>query len=231
MIAPGATAPVISASPTIQGLDRAHQYGDGSLVVSDRVSGTGSVNAEHVIIEGELSPGDSPGCIDFNINVTLTSTATLLTEIGGTTPCTQYDRITVAGTLTISYARLKIMLINGFEPQYGDRFDIMDWGSLSGAFATIDTSAATLNPPLVWDTSELYLNGELVVNIEHFADGDLAPWGAPDGENNAADLLIAMQLVLQQRTPGPLQYAHGDMDSDGDIDLADLLKIQQLILP
>jgi hypothetical protein len=32
-------------------------------------------------------------------------------------------------------------------------------------------------------------------------------------------------------TPGPLQYAYGDMDSDGDIDLADLLKIQQLILP
>lgn len=231
MFAPGTAAPIIAASPTIKGLGRARQHGDGSVVVSDRVSGTGSVYAKHVIIEGELSPGHSPGCIDFGINVTLTSSSTLRAEIGGITPCTQYDRIAVAGTLTISGARLEVILIDGFEPQYGDRFDIMDWWSLSGAFATIDTSAATLIPPLVWDTSELYLDGELVVNIQHFADGDLAPWDNPDGEINAADLLIAMQLVLQQRTPGPLQYAHGDMDIDGDIDLADLLKIQQLILP
>jgi hypothetical protein len=49
------------------------------------------------------------------------------------------------------------------------------------------------------------------VVLQHIADGDLAPWGNPDGQINAADVLIAAQLVLGQRTPGALQYAHGDM--------------------
>jgi len=61
-------------------------------------------------------------------------------------------------------------------------------------------------------------------------DGDLAPWGAPDGQVNVADVLIATQLVLDRRTPGTLQYAHGDMNTDGVIDLADLLLIQQAVL-
>ena len=61
-------------------------------------------------------------------------------------------------------------------------------------------------------------------------DGDLAPWDNPDGQLNAADVLIASQLVLGQRTAGELQYAHGDMNADGVIDLADLLLVQQSVL-
>jgi hypothetical protein len=63
------------------------------------------------------------------------------------------------------------------------------------------------------------------------ADGDLAPWNAPDSQINAADILIATQLALDQRTAGPLQLAHGDMNSDGNIDLADLLLILKIVLP
>ena len=62
------------------------------------------------------------------------------------------------------------------------------------------------------------------------ADGDLAPWNHPDGLINAADVLIATQLVLGQRTPGDLQYAHGDINSDSVIDVADLILIIQAAL-
>lgn len=68
------------------------------------------------------------------------------------------------------------------------------------------------------------------MGIQHFADGDLAPWDAPDGQINAADVLIATRLVLEQLTAGALQLAHGDMNTDGVIDLADLLLIQQAVL-
>jgi uncharacterized repeat protein (TIGR03806 family) len=67
----------------------------------------------------------------------------------------------------------------------------------------------------------------LTVNL---SDGDLAPWANPDGQLNAADVLIATQLVLGQRTADTLQYVHGDMNVDGIIDLADLLLIQQSVL-
>lgn len=59
---------------------------------------------------------------------------------------------------------------------------------------------------------------------------DLAPWDAPDGQINAAEVLIATQLTMGIRTPGALQYAHGDMNLDDVIDLADLLLIQQAVL-
>jgi hypothetical protein len=220
----------ITTSTTIHGLERARQRPDGALVVPGRVSGTGAIQADHVIIEGTVSPGNSPGCISFGGNVTFNLTAVLVIEIGGTTPCTGYDQISVANTLTISGATLEAALINGYVPQYGDRFDALNWGTLAGSFGTIDTSAAILPVPLTWDTSELYLSGELVVDVQHFSDGDLAPWNNPDGQINAADVLIATQLALGLRTPGALQFAHGDMNADDTIDLADLLLIQQAAL-
>jgi len=61
-------------------------------------------------------------------------------------------------------------------------------------------------------------------------DGDLAPWNNPDGQLNAADVLIATQLVLGQRTAGTLQYVHGDINFDGTVNLGDLLLIQRLML-
>ena len=68
-------------------------------------------------------------------------------------------------------------------------------------------------------------------NWPKLADGDLAPWDNPDGQINAGDVLIATQLVVGQRTSGALQYAHGDMNVDGVINLADLLLIQKVVLP
>ena len=228
-VPPVAGAPVTFSS-TIRGLEQARPRTDGALVTNGRVSGTGAVDADHVIIEDVLAPGNSPGCISFGGNVTFSFTATLIMEIEGNMPCSGHDQTSVAGTLTINNATLQIVLLNGYLPQFGERFDILDWGSLTGSFGNIDTSNAPLPHPLAWDSSQLHLSGELVVGVQQFADGDLAPWGSPDGLTNAADVLIATRLALGQLAPGPLQYAHGDMNSDGNIDLADLLLIQRTAL-
>ena len=67
----------------------------------------------------------------------------------------------------------------------------------------------------------------------NLADGDLAPLGNPDGIINAADLLIAQRITLQQITANPLQLAHGDLHPvgapDGIINTPDLLLLLQLI--
>jgi hypothetical protein len=178
---PGATPPAVPAlltnSPAIRGLERAQRRPDGALVVPGQLSGTGSVKAKHVIIEGELSPGHSPGCIDFAGDVTFTAMATLLIEIGGSIACTGYDKVSVAGTLTLNGATVEVALVNGFVPQYGDQFDVLDRGSLTGSFGSIDTTAATLPTPLLWDTSQLDLTGELRVDVQHLADGGSRPLG------------------------------------------------------
>ena len=65
------------------------------------------------------------------------------------------------------------------------------------------------------------------------ADGDLAPYGNPDGFLNAADLMVAQRIVLGEITATQLDLAHGDVypagAPDGVIDLSDLILIKQLI--
>ena len=67
-----------------------------------------------------------------------------------------------------------------------------------------------------------------------YADGDLAPLGAPDGLINTADYLVASRIVLDQVTPTDLEYAHGDLyptgSPDGVINVQDLLLLQQRLL-
>lgn len=225
------SSPSLNRTSTgIQGLEKAKKMPDGTLVVNSKISGNGTIHARHVIIEGHFSPGNSPGCVNFGGNLTYSSTSTLTSEIAGLTPCDEYDQLGIAGTLTIdNNATHYIVLLDGYVPTLEDTFNILNWGSIVGTFGTIDTSGAVLPEPLVWDTSQLYVTGELIVSVTQYADGDLAPWGNPDGLINAADILIAEQLALGQRTAGTLQYAHGDMNTDGIIDLADLLLIQQVV--
>ena len=57
------------------------------------------------------------------------------------------------------------------------------------------------------------------------ADGDLAPYGNPDGVINAADVLIALRIILGQIEATPFDVAHGDMNGNGVIDLSDVIVI------
>ncbi len=65
-------------------------------------------------------------------------------------------------------------------------------------------------------------------------DGDLAPYGNPDGIINIADLLIARQIVLGQITPSAQDIIHADIypvgSPDGVIDISDLILLEQQVL-
>lgn len=64
-----------------------------------------------------------------------------------------------------------------------------------------------------------------------YADGDLAPSGAPDGILNIADLLAADKLAVGLETPTSSDLSHGDLypvdAPDGLINVQDLLLLQQ----
>jgi len=82
-----------------------------------------------------------------------------------------------------------------------------------------------------WDVgiASLHYSTYLVQTIPMVANGDLAPWDSPNNQIDTADVLIAIQLILGLRIPGALQYAHGDMNGDGLIDLVDLMQIQRIV--
>ena len=67
----------------------------------------------------------------------------------------------------------------------------------------------------------------------NYADGDLAPLGAPDGHINAGDYLIAQRIALGELTPTAVELSHGDLyppgSPDGIINTSDLILLLQLV--
>ena len=61
---------------------------------------------------------------------------TLKTDIGGLNAGTQFDQLNVTGAVTLG-GTLSLQLINGFVPTLGSSFDILNFASSTGNFATI----------------------------------------------------------------------------------------------
>jgi hypothetical protein len=126
----------------------------GEVTGSGTFEGTGTN-----YFEGDLKPGASPGEMTFGGNVIFGSGASLEAELAGDA-AGQYDSIDVAGDLALS-GTLNIVLIEGFDPELNDTFDILDWGTLSGTFNTVNLPG--LDPGLSWNDSALYTEGEITV--------------------------------------------------------------------
>ena len=84
-------------------------------------------------VEGLLSPGYSPGLQNVG-TLTLGAGSQTLFEIGGATAGTQFDQINVSGLATLD-GQLQVDLINGFRPTDGQVFNVLNYGSVSSAFA------------------------------------------------------------------------------------------------
>ena len=141
-----------------------HVPAESTLVFYDDVRGSGDfTGAGTVIIEGGLYPGNSPGVVNFGGDVIFGSQSTLEIEIGGTDPGNEHDVINVAGELTCG-GTLEVVLIWSFDPNEGDEFDILNFGSISSTFNPVNLPA--LAAPLVWDSSTLYIDGILRVMHE-----------------------------------------------------------------
>ncbi len=127
-------------------------YGDGStageeivFAAGSTVSGIGSF--ENVIFDGTYSPGNSPAITNLS-GGQFSSSSSLLMELGGTQPGTQYDRVVDSGVLTLLGGALNVVLYNGFVPSFGDSFEILQYGQLSGDFGAVNYPA--LSGGLSW---------------------------------------------------------------------------------
>jgi hypothetical protein len=154
----------------------------GSVSGAGTFTGTGTVN-----FEGDLSPGNSPAAVQFAGDVTFGADAALQIELGGTTPGTGHDQIIVAGDLVLDGA-LDVSLLPSLTPAVGQSFDILDWGSLSGVFSSLNLPALA---GLAWNTSQLYTTGVL----------SLAAAGLP-GDYNQNGTVDAADYVLWRDNVG-----------------------------
>lgn len=103
---------------------------------------------------GTLAPGQSPGRLTFASE--LINSGTLLIELGGKIAITGYDQIQT--TSFVAGGFLSVSLINGFTPALGDAFVLVDAGTITGTFTTLNLPDIA---PLVWETK--YADGKFSI--------------------------------------------------------------------
>jgi hypothetical protein len=86
---------------------------------------------------GHVNPGTLGGAFDISKDYAQTVTGTLSVDIGGLTAGTDFGQLTISGLATLT-GTLNIALINSYEPDLGDSFEIMTFGSRSGEFTSIN---------------------------------------------------------------------------------------------
>lgn len=101
------------------------------------LKGSGTVGNVNIEQSARLAPGTSPGCLNSG-DLTLETGSFLDQELGGTTVCSQYDRTTVTGTVTLNNPTLNTILFNGFVPAVSDTFTIIDNDSNDAVVGTFN---------------------------------------------------------------------------------------------
>ena len=170
--------------------------GGGELLLA--VGSTATGNAQiGVDLEnrGSIEPGASLGTFHVRGDFSQRSSGSLLFEIAGTTPGTEYDRLIVDDSAAFD-GDLIVDLDPAYLPVEGDAFDLLDFRSVTGKFDTLDFDA--LPAGLFWNVSQLYLDG-IVSIVALSADFDL------DGDVDASD-----------RKLWEFDYGGPGSDSDGD---------------
>ena len=118
--------------------------------------GAGTLIGELVNSGGTVSPGNSPGVLEVQGDYRQSEHATLLIELGGDGLGAEYDQLAVTGAVELG-GELVVTLTSGFEPEVGDRFDILTWQEVTGSFDQVDLP--TLPIGMMWDSSQLYATG------------------------------------------------------------------------
>jgi fibronectin-binding autotransporter adhesin len=129
-------------------------FGAGAVTVASgaTLTGAGSISGA-VQMNGTWAPGNSPGLVTVNSNVVLGGTLDM--ELGGVLRATSgtsgtgyYDAMNVSNALALG-GTLNVALYNGFVPSYGNSFEILQSGQLSGDFGTVNYPA--LSGGLSWE--------------------------------------------------------------------------------
>lgn len=174
------------------------------------LAGNGVVTGS-VVNGGEVAPGSSTGVIEVTEQFSQTFEGALVMQIES---ATTYDQLVVGGALTAG-GTLRVQL-DGYAPQDGDAFDLLDFASISGGF-TLDLP--NLSSGLAWNTASLFNTGELLVEADSIVENaDFNNDGIVDGVDF---------LIWQRNANGPGNLAAGDANGDGAVNATDLAIFQQ----
>ncbi len=141
----------------------------------------------------------------------------LILSIEGLIAGTQYDQINHSGIAGLG-GELIVELMNGFEPQPGDSFTILTYGSHTGQFDVLSL------PALMGDLSWRVVYGPTSVTLT--IDGPLPGDCDTDDDVDLDDYAGFMNCLAGPDTEAQLDCACFDVNNSGTVDLADFALLQ-----
>jgi len=205
----------IDGSGTVELNAAGFDYGDAQLRAVD--VGTLTIGADQTIagrglfnglirIEGTMSPGDAADATqDFSLIGTTTLAPTAMTKIGIAGPSTSdYDRVSGSATLNLD-GTLELTLLDGYTPNFEDRFVIADVGTVTGTFETVIT------PTIGLGTFRVVIGADTVEAV-WTCQADLNG----DGITDFFDVLAFLNAFTSEAL-------YGDYNEDGVNDFFDVL--------
>jgi fibronectin-binding autotransporter adhesin len=122
-------------------VDGSLALGTGTLNISggDLFGNGGTITGAVDLTGGVVDPGDGLNAIgDFKISGNYTQSGGSLTiDLNGSTPNTKYDVLNITGTAALG-GTLNVDSLAGFNPTVGEKFNILNYGSKTGIFSTVD---------------------------------------------------------------------------------------------
>ena len=184
--------------------------GTGTFSNFGTYAGTGSVAGQFDSGNGsKVEPGNPSGCLTFTNNVNFISSTTINVEVGGITPCTEYDRIVVNGTATLSNTVVNVTFTPGANFFQNDRIVLIDAGTLSG---TLNNNLNTSNIP--------GLGTEWQIEVDEARD-ELVLINIGSNIQNAAPTAVCQPVTIAadancEGTVVAAAFDGGSTDADGD---------------
>ncbi|WP_044255797.1 tail fiber protein, partial [Rhodopirellula sp. SWK7] len=183
------------------------QIASGGMI-GDINTTTTDIDAAHVILSGNVAPGNSPGILSVVGNFSLADDDTFTVEIGGTTAGNGagfHDQIDVAGTVAIGgNVTLSLAGVGGFAATAGDAFTIIKndgtADAVTGTFAGLAEGATILN----------ILGSGMDATISYVA-----------GDGNDVVITIVNPVADYGDAPTAVQAGGGTFVSDYPVTLAD----------
>jgi VCBS repeat protein len=180
--------------------------GDTTVQSGAMLDGTGTTGALTVDSGGTLAPGDDPGTINTG-NLNLQAGSNLSIEIEGTSPGVGgFSDVVVTGSVTLA-GTLSTTLLNGFTPQAGQSFEIINndgADAVSGTFAGLAEGASFTQGGTTYSISYAGGTGNDVVLTVLTVGSDIPPVtdlnGPGAGSDNTASFINAPVLIAPVAT-------------------------------
>lgn len=105
------------------------------------LQGTGVMQGLALVNNGDFVPNGGPGCMALD-GFTSQPAGTINIDVNGrNTPCVQFDRVTIGGTINLTGSKLKVTFGGGFTGIIGDMITVVKSGSIVGTFSSTNLPA------------------------------------------------------------------------------------------